>query len=526
MAVLYRSIVTDEVPGLLARTEQALADWLAGKDFPEELPPKGTVAAGDRSVTIRRGEQEGLRALRLQLDEDYPEEHWRTTFTAVEEGVAQWLWTDVEHGSEDAYSRVRYPAPPRAVRELIAEGDCSTGGVPLPGRPIEASAQEVDTLIGLLNEPQRSAPVVVLGYDHQVDASVNYERADALDRKLQGVAPVWLLHAGAVYEFARCLGEDLAVRNGSARTYLPGMDPADPDPRRHRFLSRERFSGSLHKAAGMVGEPLLRRATLQRPPAVYYRRVVTLPEFKRTTDDEPGEEWLDALAEIEEDRDQAYAERDGAVEERDLAYLEQAEVQRELEVKERETRLLCQRLAEFGDQQVWALAEEIEPPEEVDTCIGAIELARKHCDLVVVSDSDEHANHLDTFPQAPAWAAKAWRALRALQAFAEVRRNGFQGDLTAFCTSQPPGAHPVVPVSWVARGENQTVENTDKYRRARTFPVPKRVNPSGEAYMGWHIRLDKGKDPAPRIHLLDDTGATGQVYVGYLGRHLPSPKTN
>ena len=37
----------------------------------------------------------------------------------------------------------------------------------------------------------------------------------------------------------------------------------------------------------------------------------------------------------------------------------------------------------------------------------------------------------------------------------------------------------------------------------------------------------KGSDPAPRIHYHDGTaGATGYIYVGYLGRHLPSDQSN
>lgn len=45
--------------------------------------------------------------------------------------------------------------------------------------------------------------------------------------------------------------------------------------------------------------------------------------------------------------------------------------------------------------------------------------------------------------------------------------------------------------------------------------------------MDEHVRLEKGSDPAPRIHFYDDTGgATGKVYVGYLGRHLPNFQTN
>jgi hypothetical protein len=38
--------------------------------------------------------------------------------------------------------------------------------------------------------------------------------------------------------------------------------------------------------------------------------------------------------------------------------------------------------------------------------------------------------------------------------------------------------------------------------------------------------LERFKSPAPRLHFLDDTDRTGHVYVGYLGAHLPTSKTN
>jgi hypothetical protein len=39
-----------------------------------------------------------------------------------------------------------------------------------------------------------------------------------------------------------------------------------------------------------------------------------------------------------------------------------------------------------------------------------------------------------------------------------------------------------------------------------------------------HVKIDN-RDPAPRLHFHDDTRGSGKVYVGYIGPHLPSPKT-
>ena len=41
--------------------------------------------------------------------------------------------------------------------------------------------------------------------------------------------------------------------------------------------------------------------------------------------------------------------------------------------------------------------------------------------------------------------------------------------------------------------------------------------------LAYEIKLEKGSDPAPRLHFWDDTGGrTSRIFVGYLGRHLPS----
>ena len=71
------------------------------------------------------------------------------------------------------------------------------------------------------------------------------------------------------------------------------------------------------------------------------------------------------------------------------------------------------------------------------------------------------------------------------------------------------------------------VDTTDRFRAARTFPVPTELDDSGWTYFPAHIRIDRGGGVAPRLHYLDDTnGRTGRVHIGYLGPHLISPLTN
>jgi hypothetical protein len=146
---------------------------------------------------------------------------------------------------------------------------------------------------------------------------------------------------------------------------------------------------------------------------------------------------------------------------------------------------------------------------------------------VVVGDTTPSADELDQHIKASIWGRKAWLALRALQGYAQAKTSGqVQGNFLQYCRTSPSGLE-VVPSEWVAASENETTTNNPRFRGARVFPVPVEVSTDGEAYMEEHIRLEKGSDPAPRIHFWDDTdGKTGKVYVGYLGRHLPSFQTN
>ncbi|MEV6982999.1 hypothetical protein AB0M95_17280 [Sphaerisporangium sp. NPDC051017] len=75
--------------------------------------------------------------------------------------------------------------------------------------------------------------------------------------------------------------------------------------------------------------------------------------------------------------------------------------------------------------------------------------------------------------------------------------------------------------------ESRTVNTNGRYSTSRVFGVPQEVHPSGRVFMEAHIKLRKGGVPAPRVHFHDDSGgATGKVWVGYVGDHLPNAQTN
>ncbi|WP_026931376.1 hypothetical protein [Glycomyces tenuis] len=125
------------------------------------------------------------------------------------------------------------------------------------------------------------------------------------------------------------------------------------------------------------------------------------------------------------------------------------------------------------------------------------------------------------------WTGKAWDALRALDAYATARaEERFTGGFYDWCSRPLPG-RPAISPSMVSMKESDSVTGRPKFREARTFRVPTAVDPSGRLYMPSHIKLQRVGNPAPRMHFLDDAGgATGRIWIGYLGDHLPNTRTN
>jgi hypothetical protein len=55
--------------------------------------------------------------------------------------------------------------------------------------------------------------------------------------------------------------------------------------------------------------------------------------------------------------------------------------------------------------------------------------------------------------------------------------------------------------------------------------VPLRVDPAGAIFMGAHFKLGGGDTISPRLYLHDAVDTDGNVYVGYIGRHLTNTLT-
>ena len=145
--------------------------------------------------------------------------------------------------------------------------------------------------------------------------------------------------------------------------------------------------------------------------------------------------------------------------------------------------------------------------------------------LRFTGDAD-FARELEAHDALGTWAARAWQALVAANSYAAAKLAGeFSGSMEMYLQDTPPGK-PGYSRQRHARDESESVKKNEKHRLARVFPVPSTVSSDEVAYMGAHFKIAQFGMISPRIHYLDATAIDGLLYVGYIGAHLPTARTN
>ncbi|RRR98597.1 hypothetical protein EIW28_17170 [Glycomyces terrestris] len=211
----------------------------------------------------------------------------------------------------------------------------------------------------------------------------------------------------------------------------------------------------------------------------------------------------------------------------ELDYVELQESERKAQDR---IRWLEGRLAEHADPVYGVQDDGPDGPLDAESLMDVVQRARKQLRHLELPDTiDTEVSRLDvTYPrQRRRWTGRAWDALRALDAYAAARaEDRFTGGFYDWCSRPLPGEPHLTPAT-VSMKESDSVSGNPKFYRARLFRVPTEVDPSGRVYMPAHIKLQPVGSPAPRMHFLDDAGgATGKVWIGYLGDHLPNTRTN
>ena len=497
-------IVEHSGAALLEASTASFQDWLTTKDAELCLPSPGhRLVTPGRELTNQAAHDETVSVRRHSLSEDLGTGRWTTTLTAITTpGGGGWLWVDLEWVCDDPWSAAPKVSLPGVVKSLLNNGEGHVGATPMPADAICVNSTGVPELLDIINDRERSIPVVVLSRDHLASTAVNRRRAETLTRELRGIAPVYLLEDGANSDLTAGLGVGMHVVGGAARTYLPGVDDPAAGSRRHRVLGGSRLRANAAQAARLLAEPLRRRALATRPPDAYREHARPLLRQLGAGLDEEAllKDLLAAEQTIEGLRDEAVHLRD------EVAWqaLADADTERTLEQSQARVRWLESLLGEQG-HHIQGEPTPTTDDIDIDGFEDVLEAAASHLRRVALGAVDDGALALDQYPQAEAWARKAWRALTALNEFAQARSDGWQGDFRAWCSSPATSTSAVIPTGWVALRESDSVNANPKYREARTFPVPDSVDQHGNVYMPAHIKLIAGGRPAPRLHFHDDT---------------------
>ena len=536
--LVYRTICDLPAADASALAEQLFRQWVAEKHPGLELPETGRANSDIASVGLRRAaEDDGLRCFQGRLEEENPDAIWTTTMSAADFGAERWIWVDVERVSDDPFARPPIPLPPRVVRRFLEQENCFCGEVATTVDVVRVDG-DIDALSSELTHPDRKLPLVVLSTRWGEATGEEQEpldlRAARVAQGLAGIAHVRQLDATGTSRLQDQMG-DLAVWGGAIRIYRAGMTEDDASYR-HPILPYNRVRNPA-QALSAVQPRVGQFAVSRRPPELYTNRIRLLPGFPGGRHEEPDRDLAELLELSERESgllskqlDEAVARVGGLEDDLELGRLEFIEQENELRNASARVSFLERRLAQAGDSVYGEATPEDEVPALAEGCEEAVELGKEHLPLVAFCDGcQEAAGRLDANGKASVWGAKAWRTLRAFQRYAEVKRGDRDrcpGGFDYFC--EHVDEHPEsLSGGWIAMRESETVTANPALSGARTFTVPAEVDPGQRCFMPAHIKIEAGKPPAPRIHFYDDAlGASGKVWVGYFGEHLPTTGTN
>jgi len=314
--LVYRSLFSSAQPDLRSRAAELFASWATGKNVPvsaaELLAGGGADAeAGDTHGVVRgsvgayteRSTGRRLQAAAFRLEERLTDgSRWITSLrVAVPQQVEQpatlvgaepswpqrpWVWLDLEHHRTPEAAPVR-PGSPRLIRDLLAAVEGTDASLPLTSEVLDITEGHVDEILGWLFDPSRRVPVIVFSPDpQQPEDQARFARR--LARDVTGVAVVVRLHnAASAAAFSRRIGPHLHVYGGGMRTYLPGLTPNEPFPRRHRILSAASMRALGQRSANAVRDQVLTLSARRPPPASYVlvRRALSRGSAARTIPD-------------------------------------------------------------------------------------------------------------------------------------------------------------------------------------------------------------------------------------------------
>lgn len=173
----------------------------------------------------------------------------------------------------------------------------------------------------------------------------------------------------------------------------------------------------------------------------------------------------------------------------------------------------------------WASPEVDEGASRPDDYEGLLEKING-LSRVAFTGAEASVRELDRHDKAGIWAGRIWDAFCALEDYALVTIEGrCERDVHGYLEHTPDGCH-AFSANRHARDESEDVRNNPRYRQARMFAVPSLVSDDQCIFMGAHFKIATFGLVSPRMHYYDDVRRSEKIYVGYIGKHLPTKRTN
>lgn len=112
------------------------------------------------------------------------------------------------------------------LEALAGEAD----GEALSGHVEAVTDHDVSSLAGLLYNPDRRLPVVVVSIDDDGGSQIDLGK---LANRLSGTAHLRCIAIEPSFELTRLVGKRMSVFNGAIRIYMPGLEQETEDPFKH-----------------------------------------------------------------------------------------------------------------------------------------------------------------------------------------------------------------------------------------------------------------------------------------------------
>jgi hypothetical protein len=471
----------------------------------EKAGPPRTIA----TATVDGDEGMRVRHLDLSLgDPRYPDITWTTSLDyllTADRCLFTCLITRTDPHAKTAWVPGAVLTVPRIARRVIAAG-ARSGYHPVSEAPtVMTGGEAVDELVnGLLLDPNRELPVVLISPSAIGDHSIDVSDRDWLAGKLAGMAHVIVLGRSAdTFDLTHALGKAYSCFDGAVRIYWPGFTGADSP------FDQPLYLGNSVNRAVLAS---IRRSVVQR----VCERFTPLPQVGPLLD---GYRYRRTRDLLDQQRSQVSSleELVGLLDEQNGHLLEdQRRLTARLEKLEAELQQTLGELRRVADENRglrWRLLQAVsagspsvaqweEMPAPASFAEAVLRAQEQYTStLVITSAAGRAAELMNPADNSP---ARLWDALRAMDSVCKCWQDD---DLKG-------GFHPAFKQEgWILGFASPTAVNQHRYAYCFTYEGLR-------VCVRDHLDLSKGE----RIYWFRDEDRRVFV-VNHIGQHLPDSTT-